>query len=344
MTKLPIAPLNVLHHRLSWRENMALSAFFSHCQAGASAFDYPGPRLGESVIPILEDSTLAALNTFRQDKRAGLLLIRNGPMDGFLPPTPPSGYLPPWQVPVSSLYILSLLELMDIAPVVYQAENKGRLFRHIVATTDMARNKSSHGALGLGHHVDCPDLPMDGEAVSTLSACPDFLSLFCMRTDLDVPTRLAYLPDLLNQLTAEELEILKRPNFRFFRPASYDNPRQTNDMAFLGQNHEGDYVCRIDLDNAKPINDDGKKVEQKIRKILESGEIDQEFLLLPGDFLIFRNQLMTHTRTNAIMPRWDGADRWLVRVFGLKEEARGLKLPITSEAKIGDGNGFEVKA
>ncbi|QCE32976.1 hypothetical protein FAI41_04830 [Acetobacteraceae bacterium] len=336
--------LRILHHRLSWREKATLSAFFSHSQAGASAFDYPGPHLAETVASMLEDQTLALLKKFQQDKHAGVLLIHNGPMDSFLPPTPPTGHLPPWQVPVSSLYILSLLELMKIEPVVYQAENKGRLFRHIVATTDSSRNKSSHGALALGHHVDCPDLPMDGEAVSDLSACPDFLSLFCMRTDPQTPTRLAFLPDLLNRLTEKDLEILQRPNFRFSRPASYDKPRQTKDMPFLGKDEAGDYVCRIDLDNAYPITEEGKEVEAKIRKILESEEIDREFLLLPGDFLIFRNQLMTHTRTKNIQTRWDGADRWLVRVFGLKEAHRALKLPVAKDAKAGDGNGFEVRA
>ncbi|QCE34732.1 hypothetical protein FAI40_04830 [Acetobacteraceae bacterium] len=338
------SPLKVLQHRLSWQENATLAAFFSNCQAGASSFDYPGPRLGETVASMLAKDTLEALKNFQEDKRAGVLLIHNGPMDRMLPPTPPTGHLPPWQVPVSSLYIFSLLELMGIAPVVYQAENKGRLFRHIVATTDASRNKSSHGALALGHHVDCPDLPMDGETVSDFSACPDFLSLYCQRTDPKTPTRLGYLPDLLNRLSASEIEILERPYFRFSRPASYDSPRRTKDMAFVGKDKEGDYVCRIDLDNAKPINAEGEKVERKIRKILESGEIDQEFLLLPGDFLIFRNQLMTHTRTKPILPRWDGADRWFMRVFGLKEEAKGLKLPISKDAKAGDGNGFEVKA
>ena len=56
---------------------------------------------------------------------------------------------------------------------------------------------------------------------------------------------------------------------------------------------------------------------------------------MPGDFLIFKNQIVLHAR-DAFVPRDDGADRWLIRLFGVSNLAR---VPHANT-----GRNFEVSA
>ena len=70
-------------------------------------------------------------------------------------------------------------------------------------------------------HVDNPHLPLTCEPVSQLSACPEYLSLTGLRCELDVPTRIVAIDEVLAILPAYVEEELSRPNFTVRRPASF---------------------------------------------------------------------------------------------------------------------------
>jgi len=47
--------------------------------------------------------------------------------------------------------------------------------------------------------------------------------------------------------------------------------------------------------------------------------------LQPGDMVIFKNQQTLNAR-DGFTPRYDGRDRWMLRVFGVNDPARVLPL------------------
>jgi hypothetical protein len=55
--------------------------------------------------------------------------------------------------------------------------------------------------------------------------------------------------------------------------------------------------------------------------MLETRKFDKPHLLLPGDFMIFKNQRVLHAR-DAFEPQNDGADRGLSRLFAVNSLSR----------------------
>ncbi|MFT4241509.1 MAG: TauD/TfdA family dioxygenase [Acidovorax sp.] len=217
---------------------------------------------------------------------------------------------------------LALYQLLGISPVVYEGENDGRLFRHVVPARNSAHAKSSHGSrTRFGYHVDNPDLPLKTEPIVNISACPEYLSLFGMRCDPSVGATLVPTQAVLSRLDAKTLEVLASPRFVITRPASFGIPRETHSLPLIVKDTNGQWLCRFDTENTSAMDAEGAEAIASLRTILETREFDIKILLLPGDFLIFKNQSVLHAR-DAFVPLNDGVDRWLMRVFGMQNMAR----------------------
>jgi L-asparagine oxygenase len=142
---------------------------------------------------------------------------------------------------------------------------------------------------------------------------PNFLSLACLRGDPNAVTYLMSLDTILENLTHEEVESLKKK----------------------------EWMCRIDVSfiqgGVKDIlqgpmailQDDGNKLvfdqdlmmgmtpraDKLIKKIVDIYEQHKTGIVLEtGDVLIIDNRKMVHGRSK-FTPRYDGADRFLVRCF-----------------------------
>jgi L-asparagine oxygenase len=326
----------IVEMRLSWTVSMAWHALLANTHVAEDCFLRPSPYLGEQATEILPRPIVETLRQFADNPAQSALILRNCPIDRSLPPTPYSGNLSPAQSPIGCLANLAIYQLLGIAPVVYEGENDGNLFRHVVPTRSAASAKSSHGSrVRFGYHVDNPDLPLSAEPVTNLSACPEYLSLFGMRCDPSVSTTLVETQRLLSRLSPEVLDVLASPRFVICRPASFGVARETNRLPLIVKAPQGQWLCRFDTENTRAMDTEGALALAALRAVLETRELDVNLLLLPGDFLIFKNQMVTHAR-DAFAPLDDGVDRWLMRLFGVTDLARTR--PASS------GRAFEIAA
>lgn len=251
------------------------------------------------------------------------MVIRNCPRDRDIPPTPYSGVLSPKSTPIACLVSLSLQSLLGIHPVVYEGENDGRLFRHVIPSRTSSSQKSSHGSrLRFSYHVDNPDLPLSSEAVDNISCCPEYLSFFGMRCDPRINTTLVNLDDVLGSLPASIINELTYPDFEVRRPDSFaTNRRSTPNLAVLVRGLSNEWLCRFDSENTYGMTASAARALDALRILLETRKFDKPHLLLPGDFMIFKNQRVLHAR-DGFEPQNDGADRWLLRLFAVNDLSR----------------------
>src|SRR5438045_3698492 len=179
--KLAAEAVTKLEIRLPWVISSAWQAVLNHTPLDFEANKDIYFQLKEQAQDVLGSSLTQQIRSFVEDQQLTSLIIRNCPRDRDIPPTPYSGVLSPKSTPVACLVSLSMHSLLGINPVVYEGENDGRLFRHVIPARASGTQKSSHGSkLRFSYHVDNPDLPLSAENVDSVSCCPEYLSFFGM--------------------------------------------------------------------------------------------------------------------------------------------------------------------
>lgn len=202
-------------------------------------------------------------------------------------------------------------------PVVYQGENDGHLIRHVCPMKKAEEAISSQGGkFDFYPHVDNPDLRITGEKpLSTMGSCPETLTLLCLRKEENVKTSLLKLDAVIEQLTEETKLVLTQPLFRVNRPASFESNAFVEGVPVLVLNNAVWY-SRFDWHNISGMTAEAEKALNIMRQFTLDRSLWLDVPLNPGDAITFLNQRTMHTR-NAFQPRFDGTDRWLLRVFGL---------------------------
>jgi len=315
---------DVVELRLSWAVSMAWQTLLANTVVAENCFLKSMPYLGEQAIEILPPEIIEALQEFGRNPDQSALVLRNCPIDRSLPPTPYVGRLSPAQSPISCLVNLVLYQLLGIEPIVYEGENDGNLFRHVVPARAAMFAKSSHGSHArFGYHVDNPDLPLTPEPLGDLSACPEYLSLFGMRCDPRVKTTLVVTQQVLDRLSPQVIDVLASPRFTIHRPASFGEAKATAGLPLIVKGQHGQWLCRFDTENTQAEDAEAAVALDALRAVLERRDLDIGLLLLPGDFLVFKNQQVMHAR-DAFVPFNDGVDRWLIRLFGISDRTRVL--------------------
>lgn len=264
-----------------------------------------------------EDNIIKIMN-FTNEIENVSMIIRGLPIDLSIPATPYDDKLSMQNIRLIVAINLGLYRMLNIFPITYQGENNGRLFRNVAPNIGKYGEKSSHGSqCSLGMHVDNSYLPLSYEQLKReLSACPEYLSLFGIRCNLDVSTKISFLDNALEILDDETKEQLKQSNFLFKTPDSFEDAKSFR-LPVLVQYDDVVYF-RFDSDFTLPLTNGAKDAFDKLNEALLSQKTIKSFLLQPGDFLIFKNQRVSHAR-NSFNPRYDGTDRWLIRLFGVSD-------------------------
>ncbi|WP_246225660.1 TauD/TfdA family dioxygenase [Vibrio agarilyticus] len=312
---IPPPTINEIH--LSYDANRKIkNAFQSLRLNGDNAWLNARDWLGSTIQHAISPSQLSALVKFKQDPAKTALIIRGLPIDSELGATPYGGYLAPEKTPVATGCHIGIYQLMQIEPISYINENKGLLFRHVVPSTKGQQEKSSHGSIHtFGHHVDNPDLPLKPEPIQNESRCPEFLSLMALRSDLKVRSNFILLDDIINNLSQGVIEELKKANYHIQRPDSFGQAKITR-LPLVVCGPDGVLSCRYDKENTTPLTEQAAAALVMLEAQLKNGQIKNDITYQPGDFLIIKNQRVLHSR-EGFRSRNDGADRWLIRLFGM---------------------------
>lgn len=281
---------------------------------------------GEAIAEHLTPENFSLLQQFNDNPTTSALILRGLPIDAHMPPTPYGNEHSMTGVPLAVAMNTALYGLLGIHPVTYQGENSGKLFRDVVPKKSGTKEKSSYGsAQTLGMHVDDCHLPLVPETDrKNLSLAPEYLSLFSMRCDLRVATEIAFLDEVLAQLSDATVEILRAPLFELTMPDSFENPQKFV-LPALVEDTDGTYYARFDKEYTRFLSPDAERAFLKFEEVVSKPEIVKRLFLLPGDFLIFKNQRVTHAR-RAFTARFDGSDRWLLRLFGVNAKERIIRV------------------
>lgn len=220
--------------------------------------------------------------------------------------------------------IMGMLRLIGVHPVVYFGENQGALLRHVTPNKFEVDTISSHGSKkDFGPHVDNPDLPLFDHFSIPSVISPDVLSLFCVRQDLHVPTDVILLDDVIANMDPSLVETLRMPIYNIQRPDSFGNSKDnvTLNKPIIELDNCGNYVSRFDIHRVSSSYQIGKHALAVFSKEAMNPDILKSFYLSQGDFLIFKNKRVLHSR-RAFQPKFDASDRWLMRVFGLYKQPK----------------------
>ncbi|MGB7997907.1 TauD/TfdA family dioxygenase [Photobacterium halotolerans] len=277
--------------------------------------------LGHMVKSCLPNDIANQIQSFKDCNDSNALIIRGLPLDENLAPTPYQGYVEPSKLPIISAINIGIYHLAGIEPISFQNENNGFLFRHVVPSLNSRNDKSSHGSLHtFGHHVDNPDLPLSCEKISDKSGCPEFLSLMAIRTDLRVRSNFILLDDVLSQLSSGVVKQLTKPHFEISRPDSFSQ-NTSSVLPLIVYSKSNQAYCRYDKENTTPLTKEAAAALVMFEAKLQAPEMKNSILYQPGDFLMIKNQRLMHSR-EGFLPRDDGTDRWLIRLFGMSSLER----------------------
>lgn len=282
------------------------------------------PYVPANVEPFLERACLwaqrslpergraALLRMRRQSTPSGALLIRGLPVDEHLPPTPANSRRSPDKgTYISELVLGGISELLGHT-INYSQEKDGELFQAICPTASNAEMLSSESSkIVLDFHTETAFHPF----------MPDFVLLLCLRPDHEgiAETFSAGIRDLLPLLSLRVRATLFERQFHTGIDFSFGSPNAAKGNAectavLYGRPH--DPFLKYDLDLMTGITPAGSAALDAMRTAANA--VKRGVKLEPGDLLIVDNRRAVHGRS-AFTPRYDGADRWLMRTYVVRD-------------------------
>lgn len=306
---------------LSWEEQQKLKKILNNFNDFSddqlfSSIDFLKNQLKE----ILFEDTLKQLQSFITSD-TNIIRINGLPFDYDISETPYDGYVDNAALPIASVMQFAIFAGCNIYPISYLRENKGLLFRHVVPTKKRANRVSSHGStLTLDMHVSNPILPIIPEKTNNVSGSPEILSFYGVRPDPNVFTEVVELDEVLDQLDQETINKLCEKKYYFRMPSSFNGDELKGPLAILGVK-DGIYYNRTDMDTVIPIDYEALVSLNNFMEATKTVKNYNRLQLPPGDMLIFKNQRTLHSRQK-FMARYNGLDRWMVRLYGTTDMTR----------------------
>lgn len=194
-------------------------------------------------------------------------------------------------------------------PVGYKQEQNGKIIQHIVPNpkTEYSQISSSSKTI-LEYHTE----------TAFHAYKPDYVMLFCMRSDPAAATTFCYIDDILEHIPTDCLYLLSSPMYE----TTVDESFRTNgepDHAFKTsvlsvKNHEIQFC--YDRSVMRGVNPAAQDALNLLSEVID--EHAQAVHLDAGDLLILNNSKVVHGRT-PFQARYDGTDRWLLRMLIRKD-------------------------
>ncbi|HEY7420118.1 MAG TPA: TauD/TfdA family dioxygenase [Ktedonobacteraceae bacterium] len=234
----------------------------------------------------------------------GMLLIRNLPIDHYLPPTPDGGGVSLEKTSYISEYTLLAIMLHLGEPIAYEDEKNGMLIQNICPVRGKEEAQENTGSTYLEFHTEDAFHPYR----------PDFIGLLCLKPDHEriAATAAASIRRALSMLPGKTQELLRQPLYRIRLSSSF-----TSDTVFSQQLPVlwGDVLepnISVDFYGMEALTFPAQLALKTLEEALLKVTISHR--LVTGDLMIVDNRVAAHART-AFPPRYDGQDRWIQRLF-----------------------------
>ncbi|MGD9486167.1 TauD/TfdA family dioxygenase [Streptomyces sp. TRM70308] len=247
----------------------------------------------------------ARLRHFAWDAGANAsLLVRNLPVDPAAVPATPTVAGSVQRAATTPAAALLLVGMALGEVISYDKEKSGALVHDVVPVPGMESFQGNAGSTRLNMHTENAFHPLR----------PDFVGLLCLRNDHDdvARLRLASVRTVVPLLPEPVRAVLREPRFTIAAPASFALPPGSEEPRGLLTGSPDDPDLTVDFSSTTPLDEEAAEALRLLEKAVDRGY--RELLLAPGDLALVDNRMALHGR-NAFQPRYDGADRWLQRIF-----------------------------
>lgn len=241
----------------------------------------------------------------------GILLLRNLPVDKFIPDTPENSLeYPDKDGFLAEFWLAAVAETLGGA-VSYKQEKNGNIFQNIVPVKmNELKLSSESSCLHLDFHTEVAFHPHK----------VDYVVLLCIRPDHNkqAKTFVASARMILNNLTADDIDTLSKSIFKTDIDYSFgsENGKKGNGrcVSVLYGNKLDPYLL-YDLDLMTGMTDEADQALSHLR--IAGNKAKVSTTLEKGDMLIIDNNKAIHGRT-AFSARYNGKDKWFMRTCAMR--------------------------
>ncbi|MFE9852972.1 TauD/TfdA family dioxygenase [Streptomyces sp. NPDC005576] len=275
----------------------------------------------------LPQRLLAELRAFRHDAGPdGVLLVRNLPVSPVggppLPPTPTqAGSVERVASTAAAVVTATMLQLGEV--IAFRNEKSGALVQNVVPVPGQERQQSNAGSELLEMHVE--NAFHDNR--------PDYIGLLCVREDPSGEARLttASIRRAFPLLSARARTVLSEARFLTEAPPSFDGRAGAAPAHAILPGAAEDPDVLVDFHATHPLDGEAREAMAELRDAFIRTR--SALALAPGDLAIVDNRLAVHGRS-PFVPRYDGTDRWLHRVYASLDNRRNRPLRHTAGAVL----------
>jgi L-asparagine oxygenase len=247
-----------------------------------------------------------------------VIVVRGLAVDPGPPATPYDGAVDPAASSRSIINLHAVAAVLGLHPIAYAGESASIL--HAVCPVRAALGEaSSHGFdTALPFHTDYADRPID-VAEADQSPAASALIFAVEHAEPAIPMECVPLCRLLEALTPEQIHIGRQAEFAVRAPAIFRGGQiMRRRRLFLG-----DGRCRLNLGRMTGITTRAARLLDDLRSILADEAMVTRIPVRRGDIVVIDNQRAVHRRA-AFTPRWDGTDRYFIRMSAVPDPARGI--------------------
>jgi len=272
---------------------------------------------------LIDDSVLKQIFSVSDNNTMSHIVIRNFVSIQSLPFTPTDDASPDtsgWRIPASAL--LGLLKLSGHSARSFLDEMNGRLC-HMVMPAKNNEKSFIRSTKKLGFHTEVvngyfiEENPIQGKPVS-----PDVFGLLGLRNPDGIATTLISLESILKRLSPQVIESLMKPQFSAISQSSFDRTISIDNISVLKKLHDGGMGLRYSHSKVTANNLEAAKALKVLADAINHSDQVTQIVLHPGDALLLNNRTCVHGRgTITGTQKFDGMDRWLIRIYGYKSSA-----------------------
>ncbi|MFJ8495443.1 TauD/TfdA family dioxygenase [Streptomyces sp. NPDC094038] len=195
-------------------------------------------------------------------------------------------------------------------PASFAAEKNGALVQDIVPVPGQEEFQGNAGWVELTFHTENAFHPHR----------PDYVLLLCLRTDREgqAELRTCCSRRVLPRLTARTREALAQPEFVTEPPPSFGEGGTGSMHGILTGDPEDPDFC-YDEAATRALTASGRAALEELRTVIRNSY--DGVRLQAGDLAVVDNRVTLHGRSSFV-PRFDGRDRWLQRMFAFTDLRR----------------------
>jgi hypothetical protein len=282
-----------------------------------ASWTYQSAALLRRVTPALAQQLAGAA-------AAPFILVRGLPADEPAPVTAYNGVVDCQTTKQAIVNALAVVGTLGLQPMCYADENLS-ILHAVVPDPKATETRSSRGSrIRLPWHKDYVNRPIHGfEPVEDLSPAAERLIFSVVRTDPTAPMEYLPMEAVIARLSPKDIVVAMSRAFNARTPQLFKTPVPPRQCCILHPDGGGGYVSRLNLGEMSGRTSRAAALLAKIGDIVEDEGLSTRVAIERGDVVVFNNVRLLHRRSG-FEPRFDGTDRYLIRVGTTSTLAGGI--------------------